>query len=368
MLLKTQSSLLQHFHIHSEQKACIPLIALWSLPNADIIMEEVILQLICIIHFICQCNDLFLYHLPVHHIYIVYKKDEHGYHCLMDEKIQLGYLNKSGYQVRFDWDHIQFHKNTKGENFSFEKNEFHQSIFWQIMSDYRLHVLDYIPKSHIFHNLYQCCQKFSPIIHLPVFDNDLTGILWQIIPLPISHDGNQNNSKEIKFLFQQIQDQYDKLIKQFKNATNAKILFTKWQMILKVHYDEFWELVKQSKQLDGFIKRIRNYLYQSLVDHDYQHIQLKDINFKKLIISSYLWANEYIAGLPINLFKKDGDNFDSMFMMIMDIFHVQDSLDFQDKIHIHSFKKSYHQICTTNDVIQTHPCLRPKWIYDTKFL
>jgi hypothetical protein len=181
------------------------------------------------------------------------------------------------------------------------------------------------------------------------YERTWTAVLWNIIPLPLQPCKNtinmceqENMKKSIHRLAKQIVDGYQTFTSQFKNLGNAILLIHEWHGILRSHHDEFQSIVETTSDTDmkikGFVKRMRNYFYQLLVDYNYQHIHLKTMDFHNLIVTCYLWSIEYqsLVTQSTTLFSDTTDKADDIFLAMTHLFLNGDHLQIGDEIAVHS--------------------------------
>jgi hypothetical protein len=167
-------------------------------------------------------------------------------------------------------------------------------------------------------------------------------------------------------LAKQIVDCYQTFTSQFKNVRNAILLIHEWHGILRMHHAEFQSIIEGTSDTEikvkGFVKRMRQYFYQLLVDYNYQHIHLKTTDFHNLVVTCYLWSIEYqsLVTQTTTLFSNTADKADDIFSAVTHLF-LNDDLQVGDNIAIHSTKSSII-LQAEADLVETHPLLRPEWI------
>lgn len=368
--------LYDYYNVRNEHKKCIPFESVWALFRGSQIAVECLQQLICVLNFFCQLNNTFVYDLDINNIYIIHEFDKPRHVFLISDEYQYGYTMSEQYGIRLDWDKIRFHRNSRSESFHFIRSQCRQSLFLQLFSHVFQQSLD---SNHPLHGLHKTLDResISPRNQLLILDDEWTPLLWQLIQLPLPNlkTKAKDIENQLSQLLKRIITEYEKLTQQFKDQNNGKIIITEWHTILRAHDKEFWEIASQNTEnnLDKFIKRLRNYLYQLLVDHHYQHVQLKKIDFKSLIVACYLWASEYSKWISRFTFLfKNNDKADSIFLMIMDLFITKDTMNVDDKIFIITCNnngklKKPITISATQELIETHPNLRPQFfLHDHK--
>lgn len=362
--------LYDYYNVKNEHKKCIPFESVWALFRGSQIAVECLQQLICVLNFFCQLNNTFVYDLDINNIYIIHESDKPRHVFLISDNHQYGYTISEQYSIRIDWDKIHFQRNCRSETFHFIHSQCRQSLFLQLFSHEFQKSLD---PDHPLQGLRKKLDKesISPRNQLLILDDEWTPLLWQIIQLPLPHPTAKTKDIEnqLRHLLKRIITQYEQITQQFKNQNNGKIIITQWHTILKAHDKEFWEIVSDETEnnLDKFIKRLRNYLYQLLVDHKYQHVQLKKVDFKSLIVACYLWGSEYSKWVSqyTSLFQNN-DKADSIFIMIMDLFITKDTMNIEDEIYVITCNdgelKKPIIISATQELIETHPNLRPQFL------
>lgn len=336
------------FHdVQNSKTPCIPWSYIWSLHDSKHVWLDCLLQIICILNFVQKAfgNETYFYNFDIQYIFLT--NSSHPKHVF----VYLGnhttyYTIRHHYTVRFDW------KNILKPKCFFPKQYYRRSIFMNLFSnnpewlkiDERIHVL--------YKKLIK--QRTSPSIEIPLWGEELTPILWNMISTKHLYE-TKPNYKSIKELFMIIQTEIDKFTSQFKNKMNANTILFEWVEILSHHQEEFFVFLKENDAtLKPFINRLKTYLYQTLVENQYQHIQLKEIDFQKLIISMYLWTMEYIQFLHSSLPTKD--NTDDIFLMVFELFFNSDEMEKDDDIIV--FTNRPMVLKATAQLIRTHPILR----------
>lgn len=367
--MQCKKYLYDHYHVKNESSRCIPLASVWALLDGPNIAVDCLRQLVCVLNFFCRLDDSFVYDLDIRDMYIIHEGDHRPYHVyFIDPRIQCGYTITEKYGVRIDWDNIKFRKNCRSEAFHFTQSRFRQSLFLQLFCNEFRAVLD---ADHPLHALSRALDKssISPWNTLLIQDEEWTPLLWQIIQLPLPDPTPSGDMEDqLHYLLKRIMAQYEQITTQFKDQNNGKIILTEWHMILRAHTKEFWEVVQgdsSGTQLEKFVKRLRNYLYQLLVDHHYQHVILKKVDFKSLIVACYLWSAEYSKWVArhTSLFRWN-DNADKIFLMIMDLFVSRDTLDIGDRVLVVDSRGAPTGIIASQELVETHPTLRPQYFLE----
>lgn len=341
---------LQFHDYESCKNSCIPWKYIWNLHDAKNIWIDCILQVISILNLVQKVYPNYFYDLNEDHVFlttILQDSPKHVYMCI-DGHVA-NYTIRYNYTVRFHWKQIL-------KSCCFFSHRFYQrSIFMNIMSLWDIKD----DRLAIFYNKLNISN--TPI---PLWEESLTKLLWNMISTKFlrNYKTTQYNHKKLMNLFSLIQKEIQVFTNQFKNQENAYIILSQWIDIIRSHQDEFWQYQEDEKNLEFFTNRMKTYLYQILVEHNYQHVKLKGIHFKKLIISMFLWACEYAEWLHTQK-DKDKDRTDDIFVMVSELFLVPDELYKEQNIIVFKDNSSPFLIQASELLCDTHPILRTSILF-----
>lgn len=365
--------LIQYFSV-TDELIGIPLQAVWAMDGGQDIAINCLYQAVAILNYISYTNNVFFYELNLDAIFFRAFTPFNQQYFLIAEEFQVE-IPLNIYNVCFDWKKIQPRRNSSDQVFRFNSTRFDSSVFMQLFDHPLLGFTDHLSDDHPLiklRNNLRNSSKFSGIISLDIFETpgyeEWVPILLSLITHPIQqYNDCTNDMMVIRDLQARIIRQYNLVKSQFRDQKNCKIILDNWHTILRNHDREFWTIVNtgDSKMLVNLTGRLRNYLYQLLVEHQYSHIRLNDLNFKELIVSCFFWAKECQSWLASHtrLYKQD-HKADEIFIMIMNLFVAKDDphRNRNNKLQIFTENKLYSK--TIQDVWGVHPALRAKWIAD----
>jgi hypothetical protein len=171
---------------------------------------------------------------------------------------------------------------------------------------------------------------------------------------------------EIKKMFELFYKEFKIIEDYFPNQKNTLIgLLQEWINIFYHYKKDFW---KDNLTTITLLKKI---LYQYMIDHHY-NIPLKKIDFKKMIISLYLWTQwfEKLLHSTNSIFEPFENNHPLILLNCIDLFFNHDALYDHDinTIKIFDFmnQKEYDINCPSTlytQLLKIHPLLRANYIY-----